>query len=89
MGVLDVSKEVATLAYQLESSTKKIPSGAHLWRVNVSLRKHASAKQSCDLERIDTIVFGFATVNGFHIESMTEKRIRCLPVRRDPPASTK
>src|SRR3989304_1363499 len=43
--VLGVREEVASLAYQLESSTKKIPGGAHLGWVDVSLRKHTSRTQ--------------------------------------------
>ena len=42
--VLDVNEEVASLAHQLESSAKKIPGGAHLGWIDISLRKHASSK---------------------------------------------
>lgn len=44
VSVLDVNEEVASLAHQLESSTKQVSGGAHLRWVDVSLRKHASPK---------------------------------------------
>jgi translation initiation factor 1 (eIF-1/SUI1) len=44
VSVLDVHEEVASLAYQLESSTKQVAGGAHLGWIDVSLRKHTSPK---------------------------------------------
>jgi hypothetical protein len=69
--VLDVSQELASLADQVEPSTQEVSSGTHFGWVDVSLRKHASSEQGCDLESIDAVVFCFAAVNGFHVERMS------------------
>ena len=77
--VLDVNEEVTSLAHHLESSTKKIPGGAHLGWVDISLRKHASSEKGCNLESIDTVVLGLASMNRFHVKSMTKDEVNTFP----------
>jgi len=75
MSVLDVGEEMSSLPHQFETSAKKIPGGAHLGWINVSLRKHASTKQGRDLERVDAVILGFASMDGFHVERVTEHEV--------------
>jgi hypothetical protein len=79
VGVLDVGEEATSLPNELEASPEKISSGAHLGRVDVSLGNHASPEEGCDLEGVDAVVLGFASVDGFHIESVTENEVDAFP----------
>ena len=86
--VLDVGEEQASLAHQGEPAAQEIASGAHLGRVDIGLRKHASSKQGRDLERVDAVVLGLASVNGLHVQSVTEDEVDA-PERKGPRANTK
>jgi len=79
VGVLDVGEKLASLAHQGESATEQISSGAHLRRVDVRLRKHSTSKHGRDRERIDAVVLRLATVNRFHVESVTEDEVDAFP----------
>jgi hypothetical protein len=70
--VLNVSKKMAALANQIQPATQDITSGSHFGRIDIRLRNHAAAQQNCNLMSIDAIVFGFASMDGFHIESVAE-----------------
>jgi hypothetical protein len=78
VGVLNVSEEMASLAHQGEPAAQEIPSRAHLGRVDIGLREHSSPKQRCDLERIDAVVFCFASVNRLHVQSVAENEVDAL-----------
>lgn len=43
--------------------------------VHVSLKKHTSSKSGCDLERIDAVVLRLASMNRFHVKSMTDNEV--------------
>ena len=79
VGVLDVSEELASLAHRGEASSEKISSGAHLRRVDVRLRKHSTSKHGRDLESIDAVILRLASVNRFHVESVTENEVDAFP----------
>jgi hypothetical protein len=42
--------------------------------IDIGHRERAAAQQHGDLVGIDFVVFGFATVNGFHIKGMAEDK---------------
>ena len=57
---------------RVEAAPQQVSCGAHLGRVDIGLRDHAAAQECGDLKSIDPIVLGFAAVDGFHVQSMTE-----------------
>jgi len=69
-GILDMSKELGPFSHEVIPSSEKISGGAHPGRIDISLREHAAPEQGGDLMGVDLIVFGFSSVNGFHIEGM-------------------
>jgi len=71
-GVLDMSKELGSFSHEVISSSEEIPSGAHPGRIDIGLREHAASEQGSDLMGVNLIVFGFSTMDGFHVEGMTE-----------------
>jgi hypothetical protein len=79
VGVLDVSQELTSLSHQGEAATEEVSSRAHLGWVDVGLRKHASSKEGGDLESIDAVVLGLASVNGLHVQSVAENEVDAFP----------
>ena len=71
VGVLDMSQQLGPFAHQIGTAAQQVAGGAHLGRIDVGHRDHAAAQQDGDFLGIDTIVFGFAAMDGFHIEGMT------------------
>jgi len=69
-GVLDMSKELGPFSHEVIPSSQEIPSGAHLCGIDIGLREHAATEQGSDLKGVDLIVFGFSSVNGFHVEGV-------------------
>jgi hypothetical protein len=55
-------------------SAQQVTGGAHLGRVDIGLREHPAAPQDSNLMGVDLIVFGFATVDGFHIQGMAQHK---------------
>jgi hypothetical protein len=53
-----------------EESTGRAP----LRGVDVGLWEHASTQEHGDVLSIDFVVFGFTTVDGFHIERVPEDK---------------
>ena len=71
-GILDMSKELGSFPHEVISSSEEISGGAHLSRVDIGLGEHASLEQSGDLMGVDLVVFGFSSVDSFHVEGMAE-----------------
>jgi hypothetical protein len=69
-GVLDMSEEFGPLSHEVVSSPEEISGGTHPGRIDIGLREHSSPEQGGDLMGIDLIVFGFSSVDGFHVEGM-------------------
>jgi hypothetical protein len=67
-----MGQEVCALAHEMRAATQEVPSGPHLDRVDIGLWEHATAQQGGNLLGIDFVVFGFAAVNGFHIQGMAQ-----------------
>ena len=72
VGVLNMAEEFGTLSLEVVATPEEVPGRAHLLGINVSHRDHVSAKENTDLFGIDTIVFGFASMDRLHIEGVTE-----------------
>jgi len=64
-GVLDMGKELGAFSHEVISSSEEISGGAHPGRIYIGLREHTASEQSSDL-----IVFGFSSVDRFHVEGM-------------------
>jgi hypothetical protein len=71
-GVLDMGIELGPFSHEVISSSEEIPRCAHFGRVDISLRKHASPEQGGDLMGVDLIVFGFSSMDSFHVEGMAK-----------------
>jgi hypothetical protein len=72
--VLDVGEEFGAFTCEVIPTSEEIAGGAHLPGVDVGLREHAATKKSGDLAGINSIVLGFTSVDGFHIEGMSEDK---------------
>ena len=72
VGVLDVAKEIGAFSHQVGTPAHEIPGGAHGSGIDVGLRDHACAKESADFLRIDSVVLGFTSMDGFHVEGVAE-----------------
>jgi hypothetical protein len=70
VGVLAVSEELRPFPRERQPAPEEIPGGAHLGRIDRGLGEHATAPEDSHLVRIDPIVFGFAAMDGLHIEGM-------------------
>ena len=75
VGILDVGQEFGAFTREVESSSEQVTGSAHLVRVDVCLREHATAQYYGDLVSVDAIVFGFAAVDGFHVEGVAEYEV--------------
>jgi len=71
-GVLDVGEEFGALSYEVIAPSQEVPGGSHPRWVHIGLRKHATAQEYRDLVRINFIVFAFAAVDCFHVESVSK-----------------
>ena len=67
-----MGEQIRSLAHEVIAPAKQIAGGAHRLGVNVRLREHTAAQQHGDLVGVDLVVFGFAAVDGFHVEGVAE-----------------
>jgi hypothetical protein len=81
IGVLDVSEQFSPFSHEVVSSAKQISGRAHLLGVDIGHGDHASPEQCGDFPRVDSVVFAFTTVDGFHVEGMAQDK-------RDPLVGT-
>src|SRR5436190_10689740 len=72
--VLNVRQQLGTVMHQMHAPAKQISSRAHVLGIDIGLRDHAAAQQNGDLLRIDLVVLGFAAVNGFHVQGITQNK---------------
>ena len=72
--ILNMGQKMTALANEIKSSAQDIAGGSHFGRIDIRLRNHAAAQQDGNLMSIDAIVFGFASMDGFHIESVSEDK---------------
>src|SRR3990172_5782954 len=54
------------------SPPEEISGCPHPCGIDIRLRNHPASEQGSDLEGVDLIVFGFSSVNRFHVEGMAE-----------------
>jgi hypothetical protein len=72
VGILDMSSELSAFAHQVDTASQQVAGGTHLSRIDIGLGEHATAQQCCNLLGIDRVVFGFAAVDGFHVEGVAQ-----------------
>jgi hypothetical protein len=88
VGHLDVREELASLAHQVEPSSKQIPRGSHPRRVDVGLGQHSASQQHGDLVGVDLVVLGLAPVDGFHEQRVAKHEgdlFPCTQIRQPVP----
>ena len=66
-----MGKEFGPFSHEVISSPQEISCCSHLSGIGISLRDHATSEQGSDFMGIDLIVFGFSSVDGFHVEGVT------------------
>lgn len=74
MSVLDVAVEFGPFSHKMIATSQQIPGSPHSCRIDIGHGNHASPQQSGDLVGVDPIVFGFAAVDGFHVEGMSQDK---------------
>ena len=70
--VLDVGKEFSALAHEVHPPPQEIAGSAHARGIHVGHGDQAATEEGGDLVGVDPIVFGFAAVDGLHVEGMAE-----------------
>jgi hypothetical protein len=65
-------QELAALAHQMQPAPKEIPGRPHARWVDVGLWQQAAAQEARDLVRVDLVVLGFAAVDGFHRQGVSQ-----------------
>ncbi len=74
VGILHVRQEFPAFACQVHASAQQITGCAHLGGVDIGLREHTTTQKHRNFMRVDFVVFRLATVDGLHIEGMTEDK---------------
>jgi hypothetical protein len=74
IGILDMGKEFAAFACQVHASAQQVAGGAHLGGVDRGLGEHPAAPQHGDFVGVDLVVFGFAAMDGLHVQGMTKDK---------------
>ena len=57
------------------AAAQQVACGPHLFGVDVGHREISSAHEHRNLEGIDAIILGFATVDSLHIERMSQDEV--------------
>jgi hypothetical protein len=71
-GMVHMGQEFGPFVPQVGATPEQVAGGAHLgWR-DRGLGEQTTTEQDGDLLRIDLVIFRFATVDGFHRESMSQ-----------------
>ncbi len=79
VGLLDMGESLGSCAHEVYPAPEEITGRAHLRGVDVGLREHAPTLEHRDVLGIDSVVFGFAAIDGFHGEGMTQDEGNTLP----------
>jgi hypothetical protein len=69
-----MAEEFSAFSHEVSSAPQKVSRGSHSGGIDVSQRKHAAPKHGCNLVRIDPVVFGFTSVNGFHVQGVPKDK---------------
>ena len=72
VGVFDMGQEFCPFSHEMIPSAHEVSSGPHFRRIDVGHGDHASSKQRCNFMRIDPVILGFASVDGFHVEGVSQ-----------------
>ena len=72
MRVLDMGHQLASMTDQVKSPSEQVSSRPPFGRVDIGARKHPSSKNRGDFIGVDTVVLCFSSVNGFHVEGVSE-----------------
>ena len=67
IGVLDMGEKFGPFTNKVSAPPEQISGGAHVGRINIGHRHHASPEQDGDLMGVDLVVFRLAAVDRFHI----------------------
>jgi len=71
-GVLDMGIELGPFSHEMVSSSEQISGCPHLSWIDIGLREHPPSEQGGDLMGVDLIVFGFSSMDSFHVEGMAK-----------------
>ncbi len=69
---LDMRDQFSSFPDQIVPSSQKIPGRPHFCRVDIGQRECSPLKDRCDLPGINSVVLGFSSMNGFHVQRMSE-----------------
>jgi hypothetical protein len=58
----------------MHPSSEQVTSGAHLRRIDISHRHHASSEQHSYLMSVYFVILCLAAMDGFHIKSMSQNK---------------
>jgi len=88
-GLLDMRQKLCPCAPQGSAAPQEVTGGTPLSRLDVGLREQAAAQEGGNLWRLDLVICGLATVDGFHIQGVPEDEGNILwsaevsePIRR-------
>jgi hypothetical protein len=79
VGVLDMGESLCAFAHEVDPAPEEITGCAHLGRGDVRLWEHAPTQAQRDVLGIDSVVVGFAALDGYHVEGMSEDEGNTLP----------
>jgi hypothetical protein len=66
--------QLAPVTDQAKSSSEQVSGRTPFGGVDVGVREHPSSKDGGDFISVDTIVLCFSSVNGFHVQCVTEDK---------------
>lgn len=72
VGVLDVGEQLSSLTGKEQASSQQVTGRPHSPRVHVGLRERATTQENRDFVRVDPVVLGFAPMNRFHEQCVSE-----------------
>jgi hypothetical protein len=64
--VLDVREQWAALPDEVEPTAQKIAGRSHGRGIHVGLRQETAPQQGGDLERVEVVILGLASMDGLH-----------------------
>ena len=81
-----MGEQLRPFADQVGTPAEQVAGFAHPLGVGIGDREVAAAEESSDLAGIDAIVFGFAAVDGFHVQGVAqdERNLVLQAEVRDP-----
>jgi hypothetical protein len=63
----NMGQPLRPLAHQVQTAPQQVAGGTHGGRICIGLRQHAAPQEHGNLLGVETIVLGFAPVDGFHV----------------------